>query len=172
MHLSDPLCNLQMDHAGFETPPSIDTTTRKLAMSTPTSAKAVPVGAGYNATGMVDLTLPPSSSVCKSGCAQLSQESAVIGPSGGIGAEEMGMLVAGLGRCPSLAYLDLRCNSIRDEGVKSLYAWLGQCPSLTHLYLCNNDVQNKSMVLEQHDNLNRAITATQNRPRQSVLLQY
>lgn len=65
-----------MDHAGFETPPSIDTTTRKLAMSTPTSAKAVLVGAGYNATGMVDLTLPPSSSVCRSGCAQLLQESA------------------------------------------------------------------------------------------------
>ena len=52
-----------------------------------------------------------------------------------IGDEGAGMLAAVLGQCASLAHLDLRVNEIGDEGAGRLAAVLGQCASLDHLNL-------------------------------------
>ena len=45
-----------------------------------------------------------------------------------------------LGRCSSLAALDLGCNGIGAAGAWSLAGVLGQCSSLTRLDLEGNDM--------------------------------
>ena len=52
-----------------------------------------------------------------------------------IGDEGAGRLAGVLGQCRSLAHLDLSLNSIRDEGAGRLAGVLGQCRSLAHLHL-------------------------------------
>jgi Ran GTPase-activating protein (RanGAP) involved in mRNA processing and transport len=45
-----------------------------------------------------------------------------------------------LGRCVTLAHLDLTCNSIGPEGAKNIAKVLVKCNALTHLNLSNNSI--------------------------------